>query len=132
MDLSTFIIRKEIRLDKDVVYFELNNWTCGKHYPAEEPFLTWVGNDLNLHFQNEKWVRENKLCVVRSIIDMSVNFCVTATREWVEKNCPKLLTEYSGFLRYPDDDGDVYGRFGDAFLEYSKESIGITNVENDW
>lgn len=113
-------------MDKDIIYFELNNWMRGEDYPNDEPFITWVGNDYDLKFQNEEFVKENKLCVVRSIIDMSVNFCITAKKEWVEKNCPKLLTDYTDFLREPDEDGYVYGRFGDEFLEYSEENIGIT------
>lgn len=115
----------------DVVYFELNNWFPGKHYPAEEPFTTWIGNDLNIYFNNEDWVKENKLCVVRSIIDMSTNFCVTATKEWVEKNCPRLLTEHEKFLRYPNEAGYVCGRFGDEFLEYSEENFGIEEVYDE-
>lgn len=115
-------------MEKEIVYFELNNWFAGEHYPAEEPFITWIGNDLNIYFDNENWVYENKLCVVRNIIDMSVNFCITATKEWVKNNCPRLLTEHIDFLRYPDKDGDVYGQFGDKFLKYSEENIGITDA----
>lgn len=117
--------------EEKFLYFELNNWFPGDHYPDEEPFTKWIGNDLNIYFNNEDWVKENKLCVVRSIIDMSVNFCITATRKWVEKNCPKLLTEYQKFLRHPDKDGYVEGQFGDEFLEYSEENVGITNVYDD-
>lgn len=112
-------------IKNDIIYFELNNWFPEKHYPAEEPFTTWIGNDLNIYFNNEKWVKENKLCVVKSIIDMSVNFCITATREWVENNCPRLLTKYKKFLRHPNEDGDVYGQFDDKFLEYAEENFGI-------
>jgi hypothetical protein len=49
---------------EDVVYFELNNWFAGQDYPDCEPFLTWMGNDLQLRFRDEDWVKENKLCVV--------------------------------------------------------------------
>ena len=35
---------------EEVVYFEFNNWTPGEHYPFEEPFITWMGNDLDLSF----------------------------------------------------------------------------------
>lgn len=111
-------------MKEEVVYFELNNWIPGEHYPNVEPFITWIGDDLNIHFNNEDWVTENKLCVVRNIIDMSVNFCITATKNWVEKNCPELLTKYREFLRFPEEDG-VYGDFGDEFLEYSEDNIGI-------
>lgn len=116
---------------KDIVYFELSNWTQDEHYPAEEPFTTWIGNDLNIYFNNEDWVKRNNLCVVRNIIDMSVNFCITATKEWVDKHCPRLLTEHKKFLRYPEEDDVVYGDFGDRFLEYSADNIGIReNYDN--
>lgn len=117
--------------EEKFVYFELNNWFPGDHYPDEEPFTKWIGNDLNIYFNNENWVKENKLCVVRSIIDMSMNFCITATKEWVEKNCPKLLTKHIKFLRYPDEDGDVYGQFDNKFLEYSEENFGIEKIYDD-
>lgn len=113
------------------VYFELNNWFPGKHYPAAEPFISWMSNDLNIRFNDEKWVKENKLCVVRATVDMSSNYCITATLEWVEKNCPELLTKYRKFLRYPDKYGDVCGQFGHYFLDYEDENIGITWVEED-
>lgn len=114
-----------------IVYFELNNWFRGEHYPDDQPFIDWMGNDLHLSFNNEDWVTENKLCVVRTIIDMSVNFCVTATRNWVEKNCPKLLIDYTRFLRFPDKYGDAYGKFGDEFLEYEEDNIGIKYVYDE-
>ena len=127
----------------NVVYFELNNWFSGRDYPEGEPYETWM-NDF--YFDNEEWVKENKLCVVAGFIDMSRNYCISAPREWVEKNCPSLLSDgefesvvirgpeaevitskhrYSDFLREPDEDGDVYGRFGWKFLEYEEENIGI-------
>ncbi len=113
----------------DVVYFELNNWMPGEHYPNEEPFLTWLKNDFDLYFLNHDWVEKNELCVVASHVDMSVNFCITAKREWVEENCPRLLTEYTQFLRKPDEDdedGIVYGQFGHEFLPYEECYIGIS------
>lgn len=133
----------------DIIYFELNNWFSGRDYPNAEPFKTWCGNDLNLYFLNEEWVKQNKLVVVATNIDMSVNWCITTTKKWVEENCPKLLSDestfvtsiisskggekeiveeypYSKFLRFPDEDGEVYGRFGCPFLEYSEENFGIS------
>lgn len=113
----------------EIIYFELNNWFSGRDYPAEEPFLSWLKDDLNIRFNNEEWVEENKLCVVRDLVDMSTNFCITATKEWVNENCPNLLTTYTQYLREPDEDGDVYGRFGHEFLEYCEENFGITEVD---
>ena len=73
----------------DVVYFELNNWFAGRDYPNAEPFLTWMHTDI---FSNDEWLKENKLVCVKSYIDMSMNFCITASLNWVEKNCPKLIS----------------------------------------
>ena len=128
----------------EYVYFELNNWFAGRNYPNEEPFKSWCGNDLNLYFLNEDWVKENKLVVVADSIDMSIDWCITAPKEWVENNCPKLLSDestyviiigsngkrqeeykYSRFLRYPNKYGDIHGIYGTPFLEYSEENIGI-------
>lgn len=122
-------------MDKEIVYFELNNWIEGEYYPDDEPFTMWFENDFSIYFNNKDWIKENKLCVVCTVIDMSLNFCITATKEWIEKNCPKLLTEYTQFLREVDEeDGCVYGQFGDEFLEYKEENIGIFyswNEEDD-
>ena len=118
-------------MDNELVYFELNNWSPGKDYPNEEPFLTWISNDLNIYFNNETWVIENRLCVIREIIDMSTNFCITATKEWVEKNCPNLLTIHTKFLRQPDEYGDVYGQWGTEFLPYEESNFGITEKWDD-
>ena len=132
----------------DVVYFELNNWFSGRDYPNAEPFITWCGNDYNLYFANEEFVKNNQLCVVEQCIDMSVNWCITAPKAFVEQVCPKLLTDesivtsfirhdatgdheykechlYKEFLREPDEDGAVYGRFGTEFLPWSEENVGI-------
>ena len=138
----------------EVVYFELNNWFAGRDYPDAEPFTTWCGNNnLNLDFSNEDFVKENKLCVVQQVIDMSVNWCITAPKSFVEENCPKLLSDetykttfimldkagkkeyteefsYKQFLRFPDEDGVVEGRFGAEFLPWSEENIGIKYLED--
>ena len=114
----------------DIIYFELNNWFSGRDYPDDEPFISWMSNDLRIPFRDETWVKENRLCVVFSFIDMSQNFCITATREWVEKNCPKLLTDYKKFLRQSDEDENAQGRFSQWFLPYSEENIGIKFIDN--
>ena len=116
---------------EEIVYFELNNWFCGRHYPDVEPFITWMGDDLNLAFNSEEWVKQNELCVVITQIDMSLNFCVTSTKKWVEENCPTLLKEDNRFLRSPDKHGCVDGSFGTCFLDYNKEKIGIVWEEDD-
>ena len=77
----------------DVIYFSVNNWFSGRDYPPLECFRKWLGNDLNQSFRNDEWCKENKLCVYYGCVDMSQNYTVSAPREWVEKNCPELLTD---------------------------------------
>ena len=142
---------------KDIVYFELNNWFVGRDYPDAEPFLSWLRDDLNQTLLSDKWAKENKLCIVFTTIDMSFNYCVTATKEWVMKNCPDLLSDkeydtkfitygregnkehtehysFKQFLRFPDEDGNVYSDFGMEFLPYEEENFGVTAVywDNDY
>lgn len=111
--------------EEGIVYFEINNWTPGIEYPNEEPFVSWIKND---SLNNEEWVKENKLCIVREVIDMSINYCITAKREWVVETCPRLLSKHKDFIRHKDKHGVVSGRFGTDFLKYKEENIGI----RDW
>ena len=138
---------------EDIIYFELDNWFCGRDFPNAEPFITWMCNDGNSF--TDEWCKKNKLCVEAGPIDMSLCFCVTAPRSWVEANCPKLLTEeecggysiisrwdeeknemvgeskyqsckYSKFVCKPNKDGDVYGRLSHwPFREYKEENFGV-------
>lgn len=131
--------------NKDIVHFTLNNWMVGEDYPPGEPFETWMSFYTLTH---NNWCREQKICVYYGNIDMSTNYCVTATREWVEKNCPQLLSDdtytyketvykgsskqiiegigkFSDFVVYEDDDGEeVNNRFNWPFLEYKEENFG--------
>ena len=137
----------------DVVFFELNNWFAGRDYPLI-PFIT-----KNLYkFSNDEWCKQNRLCVVTGPVDMSQNWCVTASRDWVEANCSQLLTDeeysysvirhggtegpveiietkkYSDFLRYPDPDtySDVpEGRWGMRFLEYDEKNFGVEYFDEE-
>lgn len=145
----------------EVVYFELDNWFCGRDYPNAEPFISWMGNDYNLRFRNEEWCKQNKLCVKAGLIDMSVCFCIAAPRKWVEENCPDLLTDkecgtdiitrsfdkdqgkwvetkhyeskkFSDFVCQPDEDGDVEGRISWwSFPEYCEENFGVEWYEEE-
>lgn len=84
---------------EDIIYFKINNWFAGRDYPDEEPFRTWIKDE---NFQDDKWCRDNKLCVKYGLVDMSVSYCVAAPRSWVEDNCPNLLSdgEYKYALAY--------------------------------
>lgn len=117
--------------NNEIVYFELNNWFCGRDYPDAEPFLSWMCNDLQIQFRDRNWVEDNELCVIGGFLDMSQNFLITAKKSWVEENCPELLTKYREFLRFPDKYGDVVGRFSHYFLEYCPKNIGLTWVDED-
>lgn len=134
---------------EELIHFELNNWFSGRDYPNEEPFIGWIKED---KFSDTEWCKQNKLVVLAGYVDMSKNWCITATKEWVKLNCPKLLevhsctytiltrtyksgksvdiaTEYScnmaDFLRHPDEDGEVYGRFDWHFPDYSSDNYGV-------
>lgn len=131
--------------NKDIVHFTLNNWMVGKDYPPGEPFETWMSFYTLTH---NTWCREQKICVYYGNIDMSTNYCVTATREWVEKNCPQLLSDdtytyketvykgslkettekigkFSDFVVYEDDDEEeANNKFDWPFLEYKEENFG--------
>ena len=132
----------------DIIYFSVNNWGSGKYYPPTENFEKWLGDDLNQMFTNDAWCKKNKLCIYYGIIDMSINYTVSAQREWVEKNCPELLTDdeyilediehkkkYSDFVYTPEEgedlpDNDNIGNM--PFREYCEENFGCEYYETDW
>ena len=124
----------------DIIYFEVNNWFPGRDYPDCEPFLTWM-RDLGSPLQNDDWCKEQKICVVYEFIDMSQNFKVTATRDWVERNCPCLFSdENKKFIcnidpdDYDDDDNEYYEqcRYGNGpFLKYLESNLGVHDYDSD-
>ena len=120
-------------MEQEVVYFELNHWS-EQYHPPVEPFVSWMSDYYETPEEEakswiqapeimDKWYKDNKLCVVTSIIDMSVNFCVTALKSWVDENCPEIYN-YPQFLRQPDEYGDVEGQFGGHFVKWSEENCG--------
>lgn len=143
---------------EEIVYFEINNWFAGRDYPNDEIFYKWIKD---YQFRDNEWCKQNKLCVMCGAIDMSMNYCVAAPKSWVEKNCPKLLTDeeyeykiitsgldketgkvketvkthkkkYSDFICQPDEDGYAYGHIsGWEFPEYKEENFGVT-WNNSW
>ena len=108
---------------QDIIYFELNHWCPEDYYPDCEPYVTWMDDNV-LQFRDQKWIKENKLVVVETLVDMSCNYCITAPREWVEKNCKEIITTHTKFLREPDENGNIYGQFGCPFLPYTEDNIG--------
>jgi hypothetical protein len=145
-------------MENDVVYFSVNNWFCGRDYPDTRNFRKWLGDDLNQNFRSDEWCKKNKLCVYYGTVDMSQNYTVSAPREWVEKNCPELLTDkeysykictatkdkfkyetikkkYSDFVYTPEEgdelpDNDSLGDM--PFREYCEENFGSEYYETHW
>lgn len=99
--------------NKDVIYFSVNNWFCGRDYPDTKNFRKWMSDDFNQSFRNDEWCKENKLCVYYGTVDMSTNYTISAPREWVEKNCPELLTdnEYTYVIRYGKSKKKLFGGY---------------------
>lgn len=130
-------------LEGEYVYFELNHWVKGTGYPDAEPFISWMSDYYKTPEEEskswirtpeimDKWFKENGLVVVISNVDMSVNFCVTAKRDWVKENCPELLTKYTEFIRTSECDETPNSQFGCPFLEYSKENLGLHHWNGSW
>lgn len=134
----------------EIVYFSVNNWFCGRDFPNDRIFIDWIGKAI---FQNDDWAKKNKLCIRWGYYDMSINYCITATKDWVEKNCPELLTnneyeyklcegfegkvvtyknKYSNFVFHPDENGEVEDNFNWPFLEYNEENIGSHYYEHHY
>ncbi len=137
---------------EEIIYLEFNNWFGGRDYPEIPNIEEWVGGCDRLGYNspllNDEWCKAQKICVKVGNIDMSINFCITALRSWVEQNCPECLTDdtytenfcysngqeqwtktekysFDRFRRMPEDgDETVYGRFGWRFLEYKEENFG--------
>lgn len=112
MTTTTTSNTKKKMKNKDVIFFSVNNWFPGRDYPDTPNFKKWLGNDLNQRFSNDDWCKENKLCVYAGVIDMSFNYTISAPKEWVEKNCPELLTddEYTYILRETRHKKHIFGK----------------------
>lgn len=110
---------------ENIVKFSVNHWWPGEDYPNSEPFITWL-KDLNLDkfLRNDSWCKSNKICVNWCFIDMSSNFCVTATYDWVKENCSCIF----GTKFYYSNDS-VEDRFGLDFLEYCEENFGSHEID---
>lgn len=111
----------------ELVRFELNNWMRGEDYPDAEPFISWMNPPYFTvpTLADEDFVRANGLIVDIGPVDMSTNYCITATKEWVEKNIPELLTTYKSFIR-EDEIANFYG-----FRDYEPENIGTIKYHDE-
>lgn len=125
----------------EVVYFELNNWIPGEDYPNAESFISWLSNDLNQTLRSDEWCKENKLCVIHEIVDMSNNYKITATKDWVMQNCPQLFEKQnSKFIynledNYDEDETEYFegSGYGEGpYLKWCKENFGCHHYLNSW
>ena len=108
----------------DIIYIELNDWSYDNH-PKYEPVEEMIFNGT---LTDNDYLKENKLVVVESYVDMSRNFCISAPRSWVEENWPKLLTDEEYEYEVADlndlDSVEVDSDFG-YFEEYNEDNYGL-------
>ena len=126
-------------MNEEIYYINLNEWDYNGH-PNSDPFHDWMDDTkLDTYLRNEQFAKDNKICVRWFIIDMSVQFCITAPKSFVDKLCPCLWEEENKkFIKpasdFPDDEPPeswLYGEYGEYFLPYTDEYIG--KVESrDW
>lgn len=121
---------------QDVIYFSVNNWFCGRDYPDTPNFRKWLGNDFKQSFRSDEWCKENKLCVYEGVIDMSHNYTVSAPREWVEKNCPELLTdeEYTYITEVGKPKKTLFGKYEYEWVkeEHTKKYSDFVYVPTEY
>ncbi len=131
---ETLYLKKQIEnlIMKDIIYFSVNNWSCGKDYPNTKKFKEWLGDDLNLSFNSDSWAKENKLCIYSGCIDMSTNFTVSAPKEWVLDNCPEIIDSEFQYLPEPGEDMPDCDRFDMPFREYTEDNFGSEYYETGW
>lgn len=111
-----------------VVYLQCNDW-CPSPAEAEkfiydylEGYHDSIDNPnavLKTQEETETWIKENDLCINTEIYDMSIQYWVTTTKEWLEDNFPELLP-------YASEEPKDYMFEGDKkyFLKYEEENVG--------
>ena len=108
----------------------LNNWSS-EFCPNKEPFLTWLDDDGFTTLVDPNWVKNQKgLTVCYSDVDMSINFAITATEEWINNNCPCILTnseykeKFTEKCVHVDEDLRKYADYGTPFIELNEYTEG--------
>lgn len=140
-------------MSKDLIYFSVDDWSCGEDYPDKEPFITWFTsnyenpNHITYKFEDDKWCKENKLVVVCTLLDLSLNFNIIAAKEWIERNCPYIIgsrfdytdkLERGSLWDEPVNklEKDLYLGFWGHFLPYREENYGVwyemTDARKHW
>ena len=114
-------------MSKEIIYFHMATKGAGENsYPPIEPFISIMNNKNDIPFVfGDEWAKENEVCVVMECFSTFIKFYITATRDWVEKTCPALLTEHKEYLKYPDEGGNVYTTNRNKYLKYEPENFGV-------
>ena len=68
---------------KDIIYFSVNNWNCGKFYPDTEIFRKWLGEDEDQYFMNDEWCKESKF-IMRYGIECKIRDTTSFFTSWVD------------------------------------------------
>jgi len=120
--------------NETVVYIQMNNWhkrDCNKRffYCYLEGALSTM-NGINVEYpegivcktsdEEEQWMIDNKLCINNDVYDMSSQYWITTTKEWVERNFPELMPYVS-----EDPEDYMYKNDRKYFLKYTQENYGI-------
>lgn len=72
-----------------MIHFKVNNWDSD-YYPDSEPFYTWMDDNCELLKQSLNWDK-SQVQVICYNNDMSLEYIVSATEEWIQENCPAIL-----------------------------------------
>lgn len=110
-------------MEKEIIYFELGSLQPLLDYPDEDPFLSWMGyyDPTMLPIMlDSPWCKQHKICVKSSIENGAFRFKITATKDWVNRMCPRLLQFYTDFVVENPEPGE--------FLEYTEENFGVKEV----
>lgn len=112
-----------------VVYFQCNDWEPNPEESSRFIYDYLEGsmyaNDKNSTSVNKTpeeeitWMKANDLCVNVDNYDMSLNYWVTTTKEWLEENFPELLpfaSETPQSFMYEGDEK--------YFLKYTEDNVG--------
>ena len=116
---------------QEIIYFEINNWFCGRDYPPIEPFKTWVHTN---RFSNDAWCKENKLVVMTGPIDIIMHTNKeTGKREDIEEKHTKKFSDFLCFPDEGDEPGEIHGHIADDWWcpEYCEANFGVT-WNNSW
>lgn len=119
-------------MNNELIYFTINNWNNGIHYPDTENFRKLYDKSIDTFvFHYDDYCKEHKLAVYECLIDMSLGYTIVAPMEYVMKYCPEIIgsefdeTNKSG--RYDN----MQSMFWMHYPEYKKENFCCTIIDYD-